>query len=224
MDQYNDNVIDDIIHVLGDLPWNAIDVLRIGYDFEDPTKYPVILWVSVQPGSTTWDKCYPCAIKCTAVLRKYDILDVECEIKEAELFDLAGPKLLKLQLQDFCREDRLPFTRTLGQSISRSNLEREGSMGLYLKQSNGNRYFGLTCRHCVLDTDDEPYSYRQNGQRRLTIIQPGHHAFKKRIERCNRVSGFGPVNRRTERAEQRKFRRLMIQKISLTVSATRIIE
>ena len=44
MDQYNANVIEDIIDVLGDLPWNAIDVLRIGYELEDPTKYPVILW------------------------------------------------------------------------------------------------------------------------------------------------------------------------------------
>jgi hypothetical protein len=43
VDKYNDNVIEDIINVLGDLPWNAIDVLRIGYQFEDPTKYPVIL-------------------------------------------------------------------------------------------------------------------------------------------------------------------------------------
>jgi hypothetical protein len=43
VDQYNDNVIEDIINALGDLPWNAIDVLRIGYDFEDPTKYPIIL-------------------------------------------------------------------------------------------------------------------------------------------------------------------------------------
>ena len=56
VDQYNDNVIEEIINVLGDLPWNTIDVLRIGYQFDDPTKYPVIFWVSVQPGSTTWDR------------------------------------------------------------------------------------------------------------------------------------------------------------------------
>ena len=198
VDKYNDNVINDIIYVLGDLPWNAIDVLRIGYEFGHPTEYPVILWVSVQPGSTTWDECYLCAIKCTAVLRKYDIPNVECEIKEAEIFDLAGPKLLKPQLQEFCREDRLPFTQTLGQSISRSNLEREGSMGLYLKQSNGNRYFGLTCRHCVFDTDDELYSYRKNSQRRLTIIQPGPKAFKDQVERYNfdfKIWSSQPENR-----------------------------
>jgi hypothetical protein len=43
VDQYNNNVIKDITNALGDLPWNAIDVLRIRYDFEDLTKYPIIL-------------------------------------------------------------------------------------------------------------------------------------------------------------------------------------
>jgi len=118
------------------------------------------------------------------VLRKYNIPDVECEIREAEIFDLASPRLLKLQLQDSCRDERLPFTRTLGQSIARSNLEREGSMGLYLKHSNDNRYFGLTCRHCVFDTDEEAYSYTNRSQRALTIIQPGPEAFKKQDELC----------------------------------------
>jgi hypothetical protein len=180
VDQYNDNVIKDIINVLGDLPWNAIDVLRIGYDFEDPTKYPVILWVSVQPGSTTWDKGYQYAIECTVVLRKYNIPDVECEIKEAEIFNLAGPGLLELKPQDFCLRGRLPFTQTLGQSLSQiSQLEREGSMGLYLKQNNANKYFGLTCRHCVfLNTNDEAYSWN-NSQPRRRIIQPGDATFKK---------------------------------------------
>jgi len=98
VDQYNDNVIEDIINALGDLPWNAIDVLRIGYQDEDPTECPVILWVSVQPGSTTWDQCCQCAVNCTTVLRRYNIPDVECEIEEAEIFDLAIPGLLKLQL------------------------------------------------------------------------------------------------------------------------------
>jgi len=121
VDQYNDNVIEEIINVLGDFPWNAIDVLRIEYDSEDPTKYPVILWMSVQPGST----------------------------REAEIFDLAGPRLLRLEPQYSCIYERLPLIQTLGQSLARIDQpELEGSMGLYLKQNNGNKYFGLTCRHC----------------------------------------------------------------------------
>jgi hypothetical protein len=184
VDQYNDNVIEDIINALGDLPWNAIDVLRIGYDFENPTKYPVILWVSVQPGSTTWDKGYQCAITCIAVLRKYNIPDVECEIKEAEIFNLAGPRLLRLEPQDSCLYERLPFTQTLGQSLARIDRPgREGSMGLYLKQNNADKYFGLTCRHCVLDMDNEAYLRKNNNQPRLKIIQPGDGTFKTREKR-----------------------------------------
>jgi hypothetical protein len=57
-------------------------------------------------------------------------------------------------------------------------------MGLYLKQSNDNKYFRLTCQHCVLDTDNEAYSYANRSQPALTIIQPGHKAFKERDEQC----------------------------------------
>jgi len=208
VDQYNDNVIEDIINMLRDIPWNTIDVLRIGYEDEDPTKYPVILWVSVQPGSTTWDECCKCAINCTVVLRKHNIPDVECEIREAEIFNLAGPRLLKLQLQDSCRYERLPFTRTLGQSIARSNLEREGSMGLYLKQSNDNRYFGLTCRHVVLDSDNEAYSRTNRSQQALTIIQPGPMAFKKRDERCERDLEFWSGQREHKKGRAQEIQAL----------------
>ena len=86
---------------------------------------------------------------CTAVLRKHNIPDVEYEIKEAEIFDMTGPRLWKLELQDSCRHEHLPFTMNSRAVTCRGDLEREGSMGLYLKQSNDNRYFGLTCRHCV---------------------------------------------------------------------------
>jgi len=141
------------------------------------------------------------------VLRKYNIPDVECEIKEAEVFNLAGPRLLKLQLHDSCRRERLPFTRTLGQSIVGSNLAREGSMGFYVKQSDGNRHFGLTCRHCVLDTDNEAYSYTTRGQPALRIIQPGPKVLRSGMNYAKRSSSFGPVKGNTRRAGQRKFRR-----------------
>jgi hypothetical protein len=121
VDQYNYEAIKGIVEALRDLEWNTIDVLRIGYEFQDPTRYPIILWVSVQPGSTTWEKGYQCAISCKAVLRKHDITDVECEIKEAEFFNLAGPGLLSLDLQASCSDESLPFTQTLGQSVAQNN-------------------------------------------------------------------------------------------------------
>jgi hypothetical protein len=52
-------------------------------------------------------------------------------------------------------------------------------MGLYLKQNNADKYFGLTCRHCVfLDTESEAYSRKNNSQPCLKIIQPGDGTFK----------------------------------------------
>jgi hypothetical protein len=121
------------------------------------------------------------------VLRKYNIPDLECEIKEAEIFNLAGPRLLKLEPQDSYIDVRLPFTQALGQSLARIDQpEREDSMGLYLKQSNTDKYFGLTCRHCVfLDTDSRAYSRKNNSQPYLKIIQPGDRTFKPLEEENN---------------------------------------
>src|SRR5256885_11308335 len=57
-------------------------------------------------------------------------------------------------------------------------------MCLYRKQSSGKRYFGLACLHCVLNTDNEAYSDTNRSQPALTIIQPGHMAFKEQDEQC----------------------------------------
>ena len=46
----------EIIDKLKDINWNAIDVLRIGYDMDDPA--PVVLWISVNPNSTAWESAY----------------------------------------------------------------------------------------------------------------------------------------------------------------------
>jgi hypothetical protein len=61
-------------------------------------------------------------------------------------------------------------------------------MGLYLKQKSGDRYFGLTCRHCIWPEDiDEGIAYTsqynssklKTGQSPLMIIQPGNNTFEQ---------------------------------------------
>lgn len=44
---------DKVMAALGEaVDWNCIKLFRIGYDDEDPK--PVVVWVGVRPGSTTW--------------------------------------------------------------------------------------------------------------------------------------------------------------------------
>jgi hypothetical protein len=131
-------------------------------------------------------------IRLLSTVRRYsqNIHDVECEMREAEIFDLAGPRLLRLELEDSCLDEHLPFTQTLGQSIARaSQPEVEGSMGVYLKQKNGNRFFALTCRHCHFP-DNEPaaYSWKNKSQPRLNIMQPGNGTFEQRRKQNERRS------------------------------------
>jgi len=101
VERYNEKVREEIIGELGDMCWNAIDVVRIGYDIEGSAHYPIILWISVQPNSTT-ASAHQTAVNCTTILQKHDIHDVECEMREAEIFDLAGPRLLRFELEDSC--------------------------------------------------------------------------------------------------------------------------
>jgi hypothetical protein len=64
VERYNEKVREEIIGELGDMCWNAIDVVRIGYDIEGSAHYPIILWISVQPNSTTWASAHQTAINC----------------------------------------------------------------------------------------------------------------------------------------------------------------
>ena len=117
------------------------------------------------------------------MLRKYNIPDVECEIKEAEIFNLASPRLLRLEPQDSCIYERLPFTQTLGQSLAGIDTTRRE--GLYLKQNDTDKYFGLTCRHVAfLETNNKTYSWKNNSQPRQRMIQPGDTTFEK-LEKGN---------------------------------------
>jgi hypothetical protein len=91
------------------------------------------------------------------------------------------PRLLEVKLGDSCSEDYLPFTNTLGQSIasdSRPNVE--GSLGIFLKQNNANKYFALTCRHCYFSEEESlAFSVGNKSQPRRYVMQPGSGTFEQ---------------------------------------------
>ena len=73
--------------------WNGVGFCRIVYNTEcdRPYDYPLILWISVNPGILTGladedgsplPEAGKVALACKQVLEKYDIFDVECEIRE----------------------------------------------------------------------------------------------------------------------------------------------
>ena len=71
--------------------WNSINYFRLG-DAEEYDKRPIVLLISVWPGALTNEDgsslpvAGKVAVACKKVLEKYDIFDVDCEIREAEMW------------------------------------------------------------------------------------------------------------------------------------------
>jgi hypothetical protein len=59
--------------------YTSIDVLRIGY--EHP--FPPIIWIGVTPGSLSGNDGVVVASKCKELLQKYNVTDVDVEIRES---------------------------------------------------------------------------------------------------------------------------------------------
>lgn len=82
------------LHTLLDsmrVKWTSTDVVRIGYSGE--ASAPVILWIGVMPSSLSGHDGVVVAFKCRELLVKYDIADVDIEIRESVVTRSAGPKL-----------------------------------------------------------------------------------------------------------------------------------
>ena len=96
-ERYDDEMRQEVIDELTDINWNAIDVLRINHNVDDPGSldFCELEFYCMKPA-------YRAAVNCTFILRKYGIDDVHCEIREWELFDLATPRLLEVKLGDSC--------------------------------------------------------------------------------------------------------------------------
>ena len=80
--------------------WVAVDVLRLGhklpdaliYEMRDPERPPlnilsgpVVVLISVKPGSSSWTLGYEAAMKCKDILDRHGLNDVHCEIREQNL-------------------------------------------------------------------------------------------------------------------------------------------
>jgi hypothetical protein len=63
--------------------FTSIDIVRIGIPGEEEDPFPVILWIGVMPASLSGDDGVVVASKCRGLLEKYDITDVDVEIRES---------------------------------------------------------------------------------------------------------------------------------------------
>ena len=71
---------------LSDFAWVSLDLVRIRYVGTPLESYPIVLWISVEPGSTDWQAGQRCIHRCLEILQSYSLHDVQCEIREGQLW------------------------------------------------------------------------------------------------------------------------------------------
>ena len=131
------------------------------------------------------------AFRCRQIISKYDIADVEVEIRESVVTRSAGPKFLTptRSFDPTALEVREPLTTTLGLSISTlSTPWAEGTGGFFITEGRKpERILLVTTRHSVsapgnLKGKNEHFEYRGNDQCRYDITLFGDVGFNKYIK------------------------------------------
>lgn len=81
-----------IINAISTLDWAAIDVLRVGELHPNqlyPDTLPVVMLITIQPGTAVWEVAQSVALDCKAVLGLFGLDDIEVEIKESSAGSLS---------------------------------------------------------------------------------------------------------------------------------------
>ncbi|KAF9783599.1 hypothetical protein IL306_008893 [Fusarium sp. DS 682] len=181
-----------VLEAVKDIDWNAIDILRCGSSHEGDHYLvrPVILFVSVEPESTTWSHGRAVALKCRDILREHGINDVEVEIKESRITQCCSsdgdqaprsqettaklsPDIQTIQEEAY-RRDSIQLSELLGTKIASTQFPtREGTKGLYLRIRNTGTVVALTCRHVVFGEEEENFDFYHAVDNTRGVIQPG---------------------------------------------------
>ncbi|KAF4509445.1 hypothetical protein G6O67_003619 [Ophiocordyceps sinensis] len=122
---------------------------RIGY--HDVRDAPVVVFISVEPGSLSWREGRDVATQFRLLLTSHQLPDVQCEIKESRLVKLAAPRVLRLPSDDGTSPhtpEMSLISDCVGSVISPSDMPTlEGTSCLYLRDGRTHATYALTCRH-----------------------------------------------------------------------------
>ena len=151
-----------------------------------PVVGPVTIWIGVFPGSLSATIAHDAAQAVLALLRDYQISDVDVDFRESYYTREAGPQLLRSvgdlnPLIDVIS----PLTPALGLSISSTTrTNAQGTMALYLAEGrDSNNLLGLTCRHVLIGPKEANIDFvRRPGGRSNDVILLGKRAFNNLLD------------------------------------------
>ena len=176
--------------------WSSIDVVRIGYEDEDESSRPAIVWIGVQPPLIPILEGTVIAQSCHQVLMDHQILDVHVELRLSTVSKSKGPKFVKRhRTEGILGQLQRPFTATLGFPIANKNTpSTEGTGGLFIKEGGPmGRLLLLTARHVALPEhafENTLYDHEPGASRQKIVIF-GEQAFKDACKRISeRIEGY----------------------------------
>ncbi|CCF34964.1 hypothetical protein CH063_00192 [Colletotrichum higginsianum] len=139
--------------------WQAIDILRIGYEDEEK---PLIVSISVLTDTLPWKTGNQVARDCRKALVEHGLDDVHCEIKESKLVNLSSSFAVHQQdahnYPPTYQSYMYQLSDQLGTAIaSKDQPRREGTKGIYLHRigSEPAEIFALTCRHVCYSSSEK---------------------------------------------------------------------
>ncbi|KAI8186295.1 hypothetical protein K4K54_002565 [Colletotrichum sp. SAR 10_86] len=210
-----------ILNTLHKTSWQAVDVLRIGFE-EDGPECPVVVWITMTPGRTPVMSAIEIADRCQVILTSHGFPDVHCELKEGTVVRHSMQRLTHGN-PGTDRDYKWNRCDVLGTTIAAEDAPyREGTKGLYLRvksthegQSRDEPY-ALTCRHVLFNENDNhdylPHSSRSIPHGSLHAIQPGTSAsvtlekLEQRLENTtNRIMKLENSYNLTEEKKQKQL-------------------
>ena len=131
-------------------------------EVKKPVVGPVTIWIGVFPESTSATAAYHAAQDVLALLRGYQIVDVDVDFRESIYVREAGPQLLE-PVDDLnpLVDVVSPLTPALGLRIyTKARPDAQGTMALYLAEGGGSdNVLGLSCRHVLIGPKEANLAY-----------------------------------------------------------------
>ncbi|KFY28216.1 hypothetical protein V493_03048 [Pseudogymnoascus sp. VKM F-4281 (FW-2241)] len=152
--------------ILSDVRWKAIDIVRLGYNDDEPNNPPVVL-VTVGIDDVDEVSAQDAVENIHNLMIEFGLPDVHAEVKTGQIFDLAWYN------QDQHFPLHLLRVPKMGASMGSSSLEKAGSLCLFLKIDGDN--YALTCQHVVMFSLAE---FRPGNDHDI-IVQPAKEDLRK---------------------------------------------
>jgi hypothetical protein len=203
----------------------------------------VTIWIGVFPDNTTATAAHDAARDVLALLRDYEITDIDVDFRESFYTREAGPRLLP-PVEDLhpLVDVVSPLTPALGLCIStKTRPSAQGTMALYLAEGgNSNNLLGLSCRHVLIGPKEANTNYVRHpsapskdvvllGKSRYTNLV---NSIKVRIAKygisikrwTKQIEGFVEREKGTDPADVQKAARLRAETQALLHKAGKAVE